>query len=168
MIQNVVNNQDSFRNLQQSNNTNLSKNLVYNTGIKNDVENKTTAGVQKKEVNKTKTGDCQTCKERRYQDGSMDSGVSFKSPTKLTPEQASSAVISHEKEHYTREAQNAKSENKDVLVNSIRLHSSICPDCGRSYISGGETTTVTRTRPNSSPSPVKDPQTSGLNLDISL
>ncbi len=168
MIQNLVNNQNEFRNLQQSNNTNLSKNLAFNNSIRNDVENKTTAGIQKKEVNKTKTGECQTCKERRYQDGSLDSGVSFKSPTKLTPDQAASAVISHEKEHYTREASKAESENKDVLVNSIRLQSAICPDCGRSYISGGETTTVTRTRKNSSPSPVKNPQTEGLNLDISL
>ncbi len=168
MIQNFVNNQVEFRNLQQSNNTNLSKNIAFNNGIRNNVENKTTAGIQKKDVNKTQTGECQTCKERRYQDGSNDSGVSFKNPTKLTPDQAASAVISHEKEHYTREASRAESENKDVLVNSIRLESSICPDCGRSYISGGETTTVTRTRKNQSPSPVKNPQTEGLNLDISL
>ncbi len=167
MIQNFVNNQNELRNLQQNNNYNLSKNLAFNNGVKNNVENKTDAGIQKKEVNKTKSGECQTCKERRYQDGSNDGGVSFKTPTKLTPEQASSQVLSHEKEHYTREAQNAKNENKDVLVNSIRLESSICPDCGRSYISGGETTTVTRTRKDS-PSPVQNPQTSGLSLDIGV
>ncbi len=168
MIQNIVSNQNELRNLQQNNNNNLAKNLAFNNGIKNSVENKTSAGIQKKDVNKTNTGECQTCSERRYQDGSHDSGVSFKNPTKLTPDQAASAVISHEKEHYTREAQAAKNENKDVLVNSIRLESSICPDCGRSYISGGETTTVTRTRPNNSPSPVTNPQTSGLNLDIGV
>ncbi len=172
MIQNFVNNQNELRNLQQMNNTNLSKNVAFNNGIKNNVENKTDVGIQKKDVSKSNStdnkGECKTCSERRYQDGSSDSGVSFKTPTKLTPDQASSAVISHEKEHYTREAQAAENENKDVLVNSIRLESSICPDCGRSYISGGETTTVTRTRPNNSPSPVTNPQTSGLKLDIGV
>ena len=32
-------------------------------------------------------GECQTCKERKYQDGSDDAGVSFKTPTKIDPDQ---------------------------------------------------------------------------------
>ncbi len=164
-----------IENLNNMNNMDVNKNnlkylennkLVNNTTIQNAVENKTEAGIQKKET--TKVGDCETCANRTYQDGSTDSGVSFKTPTRLTPQQASSAVIGHEKEHYTREAAQAKSENKDVLVNSIRLQSSICPDCGRAYISGGETTTVTRTRKNDSPSPLKEVQTDGQRLDIGL
>ena len=33
-------------------------------------------------------GECQTCKERKYQDGSDDPGVSFKTPTSVAPSQA--------------------------------------------------------------------------------
>ncbi len=162
-------------NLNEFNNFNYDRNnlrtqdankIAYNPSIQNQVENKTAAGVQKKDVEKV--NDCQTCANRSYQDGSNDAGVSFKTPTKLTPQQASSAVVSHEKEHYGREAARAESENKDVLVNSIRIHSSICPECGKSYVSGGETTTVTRTRKNDSPSPVKDVNGVGQRLDISL
>ncbi len=140
--------------------------MVNNTAIQQEVENKTVAGVQKKDINKI--NECETCANRRYQDDSSDSGVSFQAPTRLTPQQASSAVVSHEKEHFTREASRAKSENKDVLVNSIRIHSAICPDCGKAYISGGETTTVTKTRKNDSPSPIKEAQSDGHFLDIGM
>ncbi len=166
MIENIQNNQNEFRNLQQSNNAKLSNSIAFNANTKNEVENKTTAGVQKKEV--SKTGECKTCSERRYQDGSDDAGVSFKTPTRIAPSQVASAVMSHENEHYTREAQQAKVENKEVLMNSVRLTSAICPDCGKIYVSGGETTTVTRTRPSESPSPVKEVQSDGLKLDIGL
>ena len=47
----------------------------------------------------TDTYECQTCKNRRYQDGSNDPSVSFKMPTKLSPERAAFAVRSHEMEH---------------------------------------------------------------------
>ncbi len=134
--------------------------------IQREVENKTTAGIQKKEINKL--GGCETCSTRRYQDNSMDSGVSFQSPTRISPQQASSTVVSHEKEHFTREAVKAEVENKDVLVNSIRIHSAICPECGKAYVSGGETTTVTRTRKNESPSPVEEVQTDGHLLDVGM
>lgn len=35
--------------------------------------------------------ECQTCKERKYQDGSNDPGVSFKTPASISPERAASA-----------------------------------------------------------------------------
>ncbi len=53
-------------------------------------------------------------------------------------------------------------------MNSIRITSAVCPDCGKAYVSGGETTTVTRTRKNDSPSPLKEVQTDGQRLDIGL
>ncbi len=165
----MIGNLNEFSNLDVNrNNLKLqdANKITYNPAVQNEVENKTAAGVQKKDVNKV--GECETCATRRYQDGSNDAGVSFKTPTRLTPAQASSAVVSHEKEHYTREASRAESENKDVLVNSIRIHSSICPDCGKAYVSGGETTTVTRTRKNDSPSPLKEVQSDGQRLDIGL
>ncbi len=153
-------------NKMMQNENNLKDNMMLNPAIKNEVDNKTVAGVQKKDINKV--GECKTCAERRYQDDSDDSGVSFQSPTRLTPQQASSAVISHEKEHYGREEDKAKTENKEVLSNSIRVYSAICPDCGKAYIAGGETRTVTRTRPKETPSPVKEPQVDGLRLDVGV
>lgn len=87
---------------------------------------------------------CTTCKERKYQDGSDDPGVSFKTPTKLSPDQAASAVRSHEMEHVGREQFQASQEGREVVSQFVRYHNSICPECGRAYISGGTTTTTTR------------------------
>jgi len=88
--------------------------------------------------------ECQTCANRKYQDSSGDPGVSFKAPTKLTPNQAASAVPAHEREHYSRESAKAKQEGREVVSNDIKIFTSICPECGRTYVSGGETRTVTR------------------------
>ena len=86
------------------------------------------------------TGECQTCKNRKYQDGS-DEMVSFKSATHISPEAAASRVRAHEQEHvnnaYTKAAQN----NGKVISANVAIHTSICPECGRSYVSGGTTTT---------------------------
>lgn len=87
---------------------------------------------------------CQTCKNRKYQDGSNDPGVSYKTPTKISAENAASAVRSHESEHVSREQGKAKREGREVVSQSVVLHNSICPECGRSYVSGGTTTTTTR------------------------
>lgn len=88
--------------------------------------------------------ECKTCAERKYQDGSDDPGVSFKTAAHISPEQAASKVRSHEYEHVVRERSKADRENKEVVSQSVRLHTSICPECGRTYISGGVTNTVTR------------------------
>ncbi len=86
---------------------------------------------------------CKTCENRRYQDQSTDAGVSMKTPTQLAPQQAASAVAAHEQEHVTREQQKAKEHGRDVLMQSVTLHVAICPECGKPYVSGGETKTVT-------------------------
>ncbi len=91
-------------------------------------------------------GECHTCKNRKYQDGSDDPGVSFKTATKMSPEQAATAVLSHEIEHVTRNQAKAKSEGREVISQSVMLHTAICPECGRSYIAGGVTRTVTGER----------------------
>lgn len=90
------------------------------------------------------SGECQTCENRRYQDGSDDPGVSFKVPTKMSPEQAQSAVRSHEMEHVTREQASAKREGREVVSQSVTYHSGICPECGEVYVAGGTTRTTTR------------------------
>lgn len=87
--------------------------------------------------------ECKTCKERKYQDGSDDPGVSFKTPTNVAPEQAAAAVRGHEQEHVVREQAKARREDRRVVSQSVTLHSDICPECDKAYISGGTTRTVT-------------------------
>lgn len=92
--------------------------------------------------------ECQTCKERKYQDGSDDAGVSFKTPTHISPDQAASAVKGHEREHVVRERAAAKREDRRVVSQSVTMHTSICPECGRVYVSGGTTRTTTASEPD--------------------
>lgn len=89
-------------------------------------------------------GECQTCKERKYQDGSNDPGVSFKTPTNVAPEQAAAAVRGHEQEHVVREQAKAQREDREVVSQSVTYHTAICPECGKVYVSGGTTRTSTR------------------------
>ena len=88
-------------------------------------------------------GECQTCSQRKYQDGSDDMGVSFQTPTHIDPDQAAATVRGHEQEHVVREQAQAQREDRKVLSQSVVLHTSICPECGRAYVSGGVTRTVT-------------------------
>ena len=64
-------------------------------------------------------GVCQTCKKRKYQDGSDDPGVSFKTPTNVAPELAASAVRGHEQEHVVREQAEARREGREVVSQSL-------------------------------------------------
>jgi hypothetical protein len=90
------------------------------------------------------SSDCQTCKGRKYTDRSSDPTVSFQTPTSLNPEQASTAVRSHEQQHVVHEQARARENGQRVVAQSVTIHSAICPECGRSYVSGGTTTTTTR------------------------
>lgn len=91
-------------------------------------------------------GECQTCKNRKYQDGSDDPGVSFKTASKITGS-AEAAVRSHEYEHVNRNRAKADREDKEIVYQSVIIKHGICPECGDVYVTGGETTTVTRTVP---------------------
>jgi len=106
-------------------------------------------------------GECQTCKERKYQDGSDDPGVSFKTPTNIAPEQAASAVRGHENEHVVREQAKARQEGRKVVSQSVTYHTGICPECGKAYVSGGTTRTVTKadTGQQAEPQKEQDPRT---------
>lgn len=84
--------------------------------------------------------ECETCKNRKYQDGS-DEMVSFKSAAHVSPEAAASAVRSHEQEHVSNAYKKAATGNGKVVNASVTLHTAICPECGRSYVSGGTTQT---------------------------
>ena len=89
-------------------------------------------------------GECETCESRKYQDGSDDMGVSFQTPTNIKPEQAASAVRGHEMEHVYREQAKADREGRKVVSQSVTMHTEICPECGKSFVSGGTTHTVTK------------------------
>lgn len=88
--------------------------------------------------------ECETCKNRKYQDGSDDPGVSYKTPTRIAPDAAASAVRGHEMEHVTREQAKARQEGRKVVSQTVTMHTDICPECGKTYISGGTTRTVTK------------------------
>ncbi|MDR0987221.1 MAG: hypothetical protein LBL98_05965 [Ruminococcus sp.] len=87
------------------------------------------------------SAECQTCANRKYVDGSNDPGVSFKTPTSVDPDAAASAVRSHEYEHVKNNA--AEAEEKGLTAHSsVSIHTAICPECGKVYVSGGTTTTT--------------------------
>ena len=89
---------------------------------------------------KSSPAECETCASRKYQDGS-DENVSFKTAQHISPQAAASRVRAHEQEHvsnaYTKAAQN----NGRVLSANVAIKTAVCPECGRSYVSGGTTTT---------------------------
>lgn len=84
--------------------------------------------------------ECQTCKERKYQDGS-DENVSFKSAQHISPESAGARVRAHEGEHVSNAYSKAAKDGGKVVQASVSIHTAICPECGRTYVSGGTTHT---------------------------
>lgn len=84
--------------------------------------------------------ECQTCKNRKYKDGS-DEMVSFKTPSHISPQAAPSAVRAHEQEHVSNAYSKAALGNGKVISATVTIHMEICPECGRSYVSGGTTNT---------------------------
>lgn len=87
-----------------------------------------------------KTGECQTCANRKYQDGS-DEMVSFKSAQHISPQVSASRVMAHEMEHVSNAFKKAAQGNGKVLQASVSLKTALCPECGRAYVSGGTTNT---------------------------
>ncbi|MBR3704292.1 MAG: hypothetical protein IKM11_02230, partial [Oscillospiraceae bacterium] len=69
---------------------------------------------------------------------------SFKTATHISPDKAASVVRSHEMEHVTRNQAKAQREDREIVSQSVMIHTAICPECGRVYTSGGTTRTVTR------------------------
>ena len=100
-------------------------------------------GEQKSPQEIMEEAECQTCEGRKYQDESDDSGVSFQAPGHIAPEVSGSVVRGHEMEHVLRERAQAQQEDREVVRQSVVLHNSICPECGRVYVSGGTTSTTT-------------------------
>lgn len=90
--------------------------------------------------NPTSQQECETCKNRKYVDGS-DEMVSFKTPSRISPERAATAVRAHEQEHVSNAYADAAQKNGKVLAATVTLKTAICPECGRSYVAGGTTAT---------------------------
>lgn len=84
---------------------------------------------------------CETCQNRMYQDGSNENDVSFQTASKISPEAASSAVRGHEQMHVQNAYQKAEQDNGEVISASVQIHTSVCPECGKTYVSGGTTRT---------------------------
>ena len=87
--------------------------------------------------------ECQTCKNRRYVDGSNDPSVSYQTPQHIDPGQSGAKVMAHEREHVANEQAKAEKEERRVISQYVALSTSICPECGKVYVSGGVTRTVT-------------------------
>ena len=111
-------------------------------------------------------GKCQTCEKRKYQDESDDMGVSFQAPTSIAPGQVAAAVRGHENEHVVRERAKAEMEDRKVVSQSVTLHTDICPECGKVYISGGTTRTVTAAE--NKPEQVEQEAQNGKNASFSV
>lgn len=92
-------------------------------------------------VDKSGKTECSTCANRKYVDGSNDPGVSFKTPGHISPEASASVVKSHEMEHVASARGEDAKEGAKLISTSVTLHTSICPECGKSYVSGGTTRT---------------------------
>lgn len=90
---------------------------------------------------KSSPAECQTCKERKYQDGSNESDVSFKAPGHIAPEASAATVMAHEQQHVANAYQKAAQKDGQVVSCSVSLHTAVCPECGTTYVSGGTTST---------------------------
>ena len=88
--------------------------------------------------------ECETCENRTYVDGSNENDVSFKTPGRIAPEAAASRVLAHEYEHVRNAYQEEKEEGSDLVNVSVSLKTAICPECGKTYVAGGETRTTMR------------------------
>ncbi|MCH5258261.1 MAG: hypothetical protein J1F18_00850 [Lachnospiraceae bacterium] len=98
---------------------------------------------EKQAGRKSSPAECETCKNRKYQDGS-DEDVSFKSPAHIDPNAAASRVRSHEQEHVSNAYKKAAQNNGKVVSCNVAIHTAVCPECGRTYVSGGTTSTQIR------------------------
>lgn len=89
-------------------------------------------------------GECQTCKERKYVDGSDEGNVSFKAPGHIAPEASAGVVMAHEKEHVANAKREGNKPGNELISASVSIKTAICPECGRSYVAGGTTRTLIR------------------------
>ncbi len=98
---------------------------------------------------KSSPANCETCKNRRYVDGSDESDVSFKTPGHISPGQSASKVMAHEQQHVANAYQKEADGMHKVISANVSLKHAVCPECGTSYVAGGLTRTlVSSKKPN--------------------
>ena len=91
---------------------------------------------------KVKPVECQTCKNRKYVDGSDEADVSFKAPGHISPGSSYARVMSHEQEHVANALQKTGgNKNARLLSATVSLKMGVCTECGRTYVAGGTTNT---------------------------
>lgn len=125
---------------------NAAGNVTGNAAVNTNKSIETTSAKALKQMSAI---ECQTCKNRTYQDGSNDPGVSFKTPGHIDPVSAGVVVRAHEQEHVSNEQAKARAEGRRVVSQSVSITTATCPECGRVYVSGGVTRTVTASEKNS-------------------
>ena len=121
---------------------------------------------------KSSPAQCETCRNRKYQDGS-DEMVSFKSAAHISPQASASRVMAHEQEHVSNAYKKAAQNNGKVISANVSLKTAICPECGRSYVSGGTTSTQIRYSNESNPYQKNKKAAAalsfiGMNLDLAV
>lgn len=141
---------------------------LWNESIKRAQEKSSTPVQVAKEQNEAKAdleqkirsgqAPCPTCAARTYKDQSGDSSVSFQAPKHISAATAGVAVMSHEHEHVSHEAADAREAGGAVTSSTVTLQHDTCPTCGKTYVSGGLTKTTTQT-------PVRNPYSNRL-LDV--
>lgn len=121
---------------------------------------------------KSSPEECETCNNRKYKDGSNEM-VSFKSASHISPDASAAKVRSHEQEHVSNAYKKAAQKNGKVISANVTLRTSVCPECGRSYVSGGTTATQIKYYNEDNPYQ-KDLKASdegrlkGMNLDLAV
>lgn len=90
---------------------------------------------------RVKPVECQTCKNRKYVDGSNEPNVSFKTPGNISPEESYAKVSSHEREHVSNAIAKGNKPGAKLISASVTLKMGVCPECGRTYVAGGVTNT---------------------------
>lgn len=118
--------------------------------------------------------ECETCKNRKYQDGS-DENVSFKAAAHISPEASGARVRGHEQEHVSNAYKKASEKGGKVLQASVSIKTAICPECGRSYVAGGTTSTRIKYSKDADTNPYAknrkatiDGAVKGQNLDLAV
>lgn len=123
-----------------------------------------TIGIKEDDSKTNGAEECQTCKNRKYQDGSDEANVSFKNAAHISPEAAASAVRAHESQHVKNAYNKAAERNGEVISASVSIHMAVCPECGRTYVSGGTTQTAIRYINESNPYQQRQKSLDGISL----
>lgn len=138
----------------QANRTNMME--MWNDSIRRTQEARKSPIQVAKEENEAKAAleqkirsgqaQCPTCAARTYQDNSSDGSVSFQAPKHIAAAASGAAVMNHESEHVAGEAADALEKGGQVTNSTVALEYAKCPECGRTYVAGGVTST-TKTTP---------------------